>query len=425
MPPPVIPTNALVCTHADPDGWAAAAIVRSKIPRAWIESVVAGASISNLSLRPGEPVYILDFTYPLEEMRYLCANHPVTYINHHSQPTKELLDAGLQFEGSWNDDEAACVQTWRYFYPDQDVPNAIAWIGDLDAWNLKFKESIPFSYGMRMLGLKPFPTNDKLWKALLTSDTELLLNILDRGQLIMNYTDVLYRAYANDLAYPTEVDGHKFMAMNVRGIISLGFKFCDLKDCEGVLAYRWINDAQAYRASLFSIGTRSEQQGSLDMATMAQKFGGNGHPGAAGFSAIELPFKQNGIPGKEPTYEDPYAAVYKKIDENPGLEAYVMSCSRATAFGAAFITFFEDLPCVGINTPETDNRALNVLNTINYKIGIYFVWTNCGKYRIILKSLCEGVDIAKIVAKYGGQMVGNSGWFYAEKLPFLLQKYVR
>lgn len=418
-------SSAMIYTHADPDGYAAAAIVRSKYPYAWIEPVVAGATIRQSVLRPGEPVFVLDFTFSLEDMKYLCEHHPVVYINHHDKPTQELLNAGLKFQGSWKDDEAACVQTWRYIYPDLEVPKAIQWIGDLDSWSLKHKESIPFNYGMRMLHTKPIPTNDKLWKALIAGEPELLYSILDRGRMIENYTDSLYQAYAQDLAYVTEFAGHKFMAMNVRGIISLAFKFCDLTDCKGVIAYRWINDTQSYRVSVFGIGNREQQVDGLDMAELVIPYNGNGHRGAAGFSCTELPFKQAVMPGKSPTYENPYLDVHKKLEELPGLDAYVVACSRSTAYGAAFSTTFEGLPAVGVNTPETDNRTLNMLNTINSKLGIYFVWTNCGKYRIILKALCSDLDLTPIVAKYGGQMVGNSGWFYVDQLPFTLQKYVK
>jgi oligoribonuclease NrnB/cAMP/cGMP phosphodiesterase (DHH superfamily) len=414
--------KALVFAHNDSDGMCAAAVLRRKIPFAWVIAYGSGTALPREKLRRGETIYLLDMAFGMEDMKFLCDGYKVVYINHHSATTKELLDAGLKFTGLWNDTDSACLLTWKYFFPEEPVPRAVELINDFDTWTFKYEQdSKALNYGLNQIITYPCSTGDLNWKRILATEPEFFEGLLDRGRSIMEYTDELYKVYASDLAYTTELCGKTFIAMNLRGIVSLAFEHCDLSQVDGVIAYRWMNNAQGYKVSLF---TSERARSVTNMQEIAAQFNGGGHPGAAGFSCTKLPFKENVIEGKKVSYISPYKPVMEYIEQHPAVEAYAASTSRSTATGAAFTTTFEGLSAIGTNTPETDNRAFNALNSVNTQLGITFIWTNCG-YRVIIRPLCYNVNISEIIKKYNGKMLGAIGWFYCTELPFVLNKYQR
>ena len=217
-------------------------------------------------------VFIVDFSYKLEIMKEIVdkAFH-VVHIDHHDTAIKDMNDyddeMNLEKIYSPHNTESGAMLTWKYFYPELEVPDIIKHVDDRDRW--KFK--IP---GTREISANMFSYDYTF------ENWDMLMNQrLD--QQIAEGT-AIERRMAKDTK---ELIGVVVRRMNIAGynvpIANVTYQYgSDLcsEICKGEPFAGYYYDKPTHR----EFGLRSSP-GAVHVGKIAQMFGGGGHEHASGF----------------------------------------------------------------------------------------------------------------------------------------------
>ena len=267
--------NILCLHHNDADGRAAAAIVRRALGQdIWLYEMDYGDSLPLERVLVSDHIIIVDFSLPLDEMMKLASYHQFTWIDHHKSAIDEMDSVADNWDGIRDTSEAACVLTWKYYYPDLPVPRAVTLIGDRDIWRWSEKDTGAFNEGLYQIDNRPL--NDSLWTPLLDDDSEAIERIIAEGSLLRDARLRDIRRLTSSLGYAVSFDGHRTLAINTRGSGDLG------QHVRGLgydIAYCYIDKVQ--NGTLYTYVTLYSE--SVDVSVIAASFGGGGHAGAAGF----------------------------------------------------------------------------------------------------------------------------------------------
>lgn len=262
--------------HNDVDGRASAAIVRRAL----------GHEVDLYEMNHGEPVpweaagsseriVMVDFSLPAEAMLKLAEGRELVWIDHHISAIRDLAAVSAGWPGLRDSRQAACVLTWQYFYPHSPIPRAIVLIGDRDAWHWLEPETGAFDEALYQQDTDPW--NDEFWQPLLDDDAKTLDRLVNQGRVLREARLNNIRRQVDAYGYPVDFEGLKTLVINTRGngdvgeyALALGYD----------LAYCYVDNMQNGRLMTF-VGLVSNR---VDVSLIAQKFGGGGHRGAAGFS---------------------------------------------------------------------------------------------------------------------------------------------
>lgn len=275
-----IPQTPLVIYHGGRclDGFGAAF-------SAWMYFAVREeVSAEYVPVRHGEPLppcegrdlYFLDFAPKREEMLTICRNaRRVTVLDHHITAQKDL--AGLEGEFAnleiiLDMNRSGCVIAWEYFH-EAPVPHLLVHIQDRDLW----LREVPASEDVTA-ALMAHPQEFGLWRRLCESDG-MLAELITEGKAINRYRHQLIEQYRSQA---------------VLGIIA-GYRV-PIVNCPQAIASELLGElacGHPFAAGYTDVGLqrnwslRADAAG-LDVAAVAEGFGGGGHARAAGFKT-ELP----------------------------------------------------------------------------------------------------------------------------------------
>ncbi len=276
--PPAKPRHKAhtVCLHHnDADGRAAGMIVRRALgPQIRLYEINYGDPIPWELIESAQRVVIVDFALPPADMLRIAQACELVWIDHHITAIQDMASISAAWPGKRDTSEAACVLTWQYFYPDQPVPTGILLIGDKDIWRMAKADTRPFSEGL--MQENTHTDNLSLWYRLLDDDTVLVKHLVGKGQLLFQARlNSLHRA-ARRYGYPVTFEGHHTLVVNRPGegelieiAMQMGYD----------LAYLYVDSFQNGKlVTSVMVGSRQ-----VDVSQIAKKFGGGGHPGAAGF----------------------------------------------------------------------------------------------------------------------------------------------
>ena len=140
-------TKSICFHHNDPDGHASGAIVCYALGDevTLIESDYDGTPIPWDLVEQAEQVIVTDFSFPIGDMQRLADGREMVWIDHHKSAMLEFEGIADTWAGIRDLSEAACVLTWKHFFPDQPVPRAIVLIGDRDIWRWAEKDTGAFN----------------------------------------------------------------------------------------------------------------------------------------------------------------------------------------------------------------------------------------------------------------------------------------
>ncbi|RME07807.1 MAG: hypothetical protein D6803_02930 [Anaerolineae bacterium] len=276
-------SRTLCLYHNDADGRASAAIVRRALgPEVSLCEMKYGDSLPLEEILVSDHIIIVDFSLPRDDMERLATYHRLTWIDHHKTAIEEMADLAQAWPGVRDTSEAACVLTWRYFFPEQPLPRAIALIGDRDIWRWAYEDTGAFNEGLFQLNTNPH--NDRLWQPLLDDAAQRVDEIIAHGSILR---DARLRGIENSVGkygYEVSFEGYRTLAINMRGSGDLGEQ---IRNHGYDIAYCYIEQMQ--EGELVTYVTLYSN--SVDVSKIAKKFGGGGHAGAAGFH-----FKRSGAP---------------------------------------------------------------------------------------------------------------------------------
>lgn len=277
--------STLCLHHNDPDGRASAAIVRRALGASVkLYEINYGDAVPWEMIEQARHVIMVDFCLEKDAMLRMADGRRFTWIDHHVSALEQMADIAPHWEGLQSLDEAACVLTWQYFFPNLPVPQAIVLIGDRDIWRMAEKDTRAFGEGINQENQRP--ENDRLWRPLMDNDPELLAQLISHGRVLYQARLDQLRRYARRFGFEANFEGYRTLVINRPGegelieiVDDLGFE----------LAYCYVDSLT--NGSLYTsvmLGSRS-----IDVSKIATKFGGGGHKGAAGFRferSSRLPF---------------------------------------------------------------------------------------------------------------------------------------
>ena len=270
-------TKTICFHHNDPDGRASGAIVRYALgPEVQlIESDYDATPISWEEVARAETVIVVDFSFPVDEMLKLAEGHEFIWIDHHKSAMAVFSGIADKWPGVRDISEAACVLTWKYFFPRRPVPKAIVLIGDRDIWRWAEKETGPFNESL--YNQDHDAGNAAFWRPLFEDDQLTLEKMIEEGTWLRKINLWKIDRMMAARSFEVRFDGHSTLAVNANGNGDIGNYG---RDRGYEIIYCYIDQIQngvlTTNVTLFSA--------KVDVSVIARHYGGGGHAGAAGFS---------------------------------------------------------------------------------------------------------------------------------------------
>ncbi|MEK7636232.1 MAG: DHHA1 domain-containing protein [Patescibacteria group bacterium] len=218
----------------------------------------------------GKEIYTVDFSYSVPiTKKLLRENKRLTSIDHHISAKEATLST---FESSYAVDHSGAVLSWKYFHPNKKVPRLLLHIEDTDLWKFTLPKTREiFAY------LDLFDFNFKVWNRLIR-DFEIASvrkRLIEAGTILLKHESRLIARLVAGNKELVRFAGKKVYAINSPLFQSeLGHILSSLKS---PLAIVW----KERNGQLF-VSLRGD--GSIDVSKIAQRYGGGGHKGAAGFT---------------------------------------------------------------------------------------------------------------------------------------------
>jgi DHHA1 domain len=234
-------------------------------------------------------VRLADLCDRARDGRFAWIDHHIEAINEYMKLQDLRRIAGVRLDGI-----AACELTWKYFFPNAPLPEAVRLLAKFDVWQWKDEpNALAFQMGMRMMNNNPVSS---IWEPLLAphdprcefEETQLGQIVRD-GQVIVQYQVVQNKIHMS-ASFDLDWHGMKWLAINEMFCNSQLFDSkWDPKKYHGMLAFGWRN--KKWSVSLYT--TRDD----VDVGRLATEIGkilggtGGGHKKAAGFTCQVLPFR--------------------------------------------------------------------------------------------------------------------------------------
>lgn len=411
--------DVVVFYHADNDGKVCAAIISELYPDAWCYPVNHNKDVKWELIDPNttKTVVVVDFSFPLPTMMELKNKYNLIWIDHHPV-VHEYKQQGFTCEGKveTSPGRSAAMLVWEYFHPDVNPPWVVKYISDYDTWCFQYGDDTKaFDAAIGQMELSPIDKHKQEWSKLFR-DKEFVHKLLLTGKRIMNYIKIKNEVLVKDGAFETKIDGVPALACNVKDANSTLFDSIQRPDIPIRILFRYFYNIRKVRISIYSIDEEKYPANEI-----AKKFGGNGHPGAAGCVADldQLPFR---LPPasrvEELTYDNILQPIVDTLQKDPLANRYANQNLLPVIYGSATPITVAGIKSVAINHPAllTNTWYVTGLN-LEYDLGIFWNLCSTGWYRYRFYSLNPDLSLEKLKENYvhDGKFVGDSLWAYNNK----------
>lgn len=227
-------------------------------------------------LRQNSEVFLLDFCYPQADLKKLAQTmQSVVILDHHQSAEKDLSTLDLSqypnLSVTFDMQKSGAVLAWEYFHPNQEVPELLYYIQDKDLWRFVLPQSKEVSAALRS-----YEMDFNLW------DKFELERLKTEGKALLRYQNQMVERLCQNARF-INLGGYEVPAVNSSVLQSeIGNQLCKLYP-EAKFAVAYFDTSENRHFSLRSIGE-------FNVAEVAKKFGGGGHPNAAGFAQKQVPF---------------------------------------------------------------------------------------------------------------------------------------
>ena len=264
--------NPVILYHAScPDGFGAAYAAWKKF----------GDAAEYIPLRHGDPapanldgrvVYFVDFSYPKQILLDIERRAERLVVLDHHMGAKADVEAVR--EHVFDNDRSGSGITWDYFHSGTPLPRLLAYIQDNDIWKHELPQWEEVGAFISTIPLGDFEKFDGI-VARMQNETEFAC-IQEKGAVYAEYFSFICNALA-DKSREVEFEGQKVFAVNISAPQFLQTEVGHiLANRRGPFGIVWSFGPAGWNVSL-------RGNGEIDLAALAQKFGGNGHHNAAGF----------------------------------------------------------------------------------------------------------------------------------------------
>lgn len=275
----------------DLDGYTSGAIVKYKYPNVNLIGYDYGEPIPFDKIPKGEPIIMVDISFDMDTMYEMAkhSNWQLTWIDHHISAIKEYEEYvrvnQVEFLTPVLDNNvAACEITWKYLYPESDMPRAVKLLGEYDTWrgygsDRWLNEVLPFQFGLRMYTDSPetFPEYlfDEMFPDIESGE------IIHDGKLILKYIETNNKQLCQRGSFELEFKGLKAICLNGGGFNSDAFKSVyDENKHDIMMPFQY--NGKYWTVSLYT--TKDD----VDCSIIAKSMGGGGHKQAAGFQIDDI-----------------------------------------------------------------------------------------------------------------------------------------
>jgi uncharacterized protein len=277
----------MICVyHAiDLDGWCSAAIVKNLFPDCELVGYNHSQPLPDLSRH--DKVIMCDISFKPEQMVTLALNlgfEKFIWIDHHISSINDMKYAadwinyghGEVHEpiGLRDTKFSACELTWKYFHPNEKMPEGVRLLGRYDCFGHKGTEEelavLLFQFAARARWKDPQTTLQALY---LTSGQ--VAQMITDGNTIYQYL-LTEAKQSYDNGFVMDFDGLKFIAVNKERFNPINFGIDYHREgYDGAACFHYAHGN--WNFSLYN------DNGKVDCSAICKKRGGGGHAGAAGF----------------------------------------------------------------------------------------------------------------------------------------------
>ena len=239
----------------------------------------------------GRDVIIVDFSYKkpvIEKMIEQC--NSLLIIDHHQTAISELAfippakSSMFSYYGAFGEHKAqvlfdtsksGCMLAWKFFFPNRECPSLLKHIQDRDLWEFKLDGTKEI-----MSALFSYPYDFKIWNEFMGGNGEVTL--YKEGLALIRKQNKDVRNAIDSSVRMMIINGFKVPVANVPKSMA--------SDAGNILCSGMITFAATYfdKRDGREFSLRSDEQG-VDVAKIAEIFGGGGHKHASGFT---LPYNR-------------------------------------------------------------------------------------------------------------------------------------
>lgn len=219
----------------------------------------------------GADVYFIDFSFPKEIMdTFVAAAASVTVLDHH-EGVRDVVESMPKYV--FDSDRSGATIAWSFFHPDTKIPTLLTHIEDDDLFRFSLSDTRPL---LSYLEVRPFEF--EVWDEIaeILDDPEKSEVLFSKARIYAEYFELL-ATVAADQAKLVSFEGYECYfgtAHPIKPMKSLVGNM--LVKRKGPLSLTVTAHPSGYGVSI-------RGDGSVDVAKIAQKYGGNGHPNSAGF----------------------------------------------------------------------------------------------------------------------------------------------
>lgn len=275
----------------DLDGKCSGAVVKCQYPECEMIPIDYGQKVESLKYIKDETVYMVDFTLePFSRMIDLAERTNFVWIDHHRTAIEEAKKRSFNPSGVRDHNFAACELTWKYCFPDHDVPLGVTLLGRYDVWDHDWRKEewgpvngvLLFQYGMRLEDGNP---ESSIWDDVFVDRIDFVDRIIERGRIVYQYVQQENEKYVNGFSFVTTFEDYTCICCN-KGVANskLFDSVWNEKEHDLMMTFCRANN-EFWLVTLYAIDDR------IDCGIIAKKYGGGGHRGAAGFRCKNLPFE--------------------------------------------------------------------------------------------------------------------------------------
>lgn len=283
-------SDVIIIYHrVDWDGYTSAAIALAAYPHAKLYGWNYGDPLPDVSLY--DTVILVDLTLSNKnDYSWMYENaDKLIWIDHHSNAISQIND--MSIKGVRKDGIGACVLTWQYFFPGQNLPAHVALCGTYDVFRkdgkyADWEDAWAYQLALSQFGPGSTKEGDQSRKHIELANEFIVENpkeTLERIDLGMQLE------HNRHLEEEKRFTGAQFVQRN-------GITICKLI-ADGQPAMLIKTNSDRHTADLFAIRStkplkgddskykvsfRVPENSEVDASKIARKFGGNGHTKAAG-----------------------------------------------------------------------------------------------------------------------------------------------
>lgn len=220
----------------------------------------------------GAHVYFIDFTYPKDIMDAIVAEAASVVVLDHHLGVKDVVESMPEFV--FDEKRSGATIAWKYFHPNVTAPTLFTHIEDDDLFLFKLSDTRPI---IRYLGIQPF--SFEAWDTFIheLDDENTKSALFERLRTYSEYFDMLV-SFTVERAKKVQFEGYECYFANSSPFITMRSAIGNALVKENPPI------ALVVSAHPEGFGVSLRSDGSADVAAIARKYGGNGHPASAGFS---------------------------------------------------------------------------------------------------------------------------------------------